>query len=410
MQILNGKRIVLGVCGSIAAYKVAELARNLTLGGAIVDVVLTESAERFVGTATFQALTGRPVLTDMWALPEDSVVGHVALGVNADLIVIAPATANTLARLAAGMCDDLLTTTVLATTAPILCAPAMNVHMYAAAATQHNIATLRGRGFTVLEPAEGRMAEPMVGKGRLPEPAIIEGEIRALLGRTHGPLRGKKVVVTAGGTREPIDPIRYLSNRSSGQMGYALAAAARDAGAHVTLISTPVTLEAPAAMELVRVETAIQMRDAVQAACTGADLLVMNAAVADFRPAEVADQKIKKQGHAEGMTLNLVPNPDILGELAQRDDLFKVGFAAETQDLQHHAEGKLQRKRLDMIVANNATETMSQNDIEVTILTRNNDVIMMPRQSKEAAAVAILQTIIERLPRLPADRGAGHTE
>lgn len=397
MQILTDKRIVLGVCGSIAAYKVAELARNLTLGGAQVDVVLTEAAQQFVGPATFQALTGRPVLDDMWALPEDSVVGHVALGIHADLIVIAPATANTLARLAAGICDDLLTTAVLATQAPVLCAPAMNVHMYAAAATQANIATLRQRGFLVVEPAEGRMAEPMVGKGRLPEPRVLEGEIRALLGRQLGSLRGRRVVITAGATREPLDPIRFLSNRSSGRMGYALAEAARDAGADVTLISGATSLLPPPALHVVAVETALQMRDAVQAACVGADVLIMNAAVADFRPGQVADQKIKKQGNAAGLTLELVPNPDILGELAQRRDIFKVGFAAETQDMLENASGKLVRKGLDMIIANEATATMGRDDVQVTLLEASGAVQPLPLQAKEQAASHILAVIVERL-------------
>src|SRR5512138_3127871 len=207
MSVLSSKKIVLGVSGSIAAYKVAELARNLTLEGAIVDVIMTVAAQRFVGAATFQALTGRPVLADMWALPEDGVVGHVSLGQHADLVVLAPATANTLARLAAGLSDDLLTTTVLATRAPILVVPAMNTLMYENAATQENIATLRRRGMVVLEPAVGRLAEPMVGRGRMPEAAAIEGELRALLGRAHGPLRGRHVVISAGGTHEPIDPV-----------------------------------------------------------------------------------------------------------------------------------------------------------------------------------------------------------
>ncbi len=389
MPILRGKRIVLGVCGSIAAYKVAQLARNLTLAGAVVDVIMTEAAERFVGAATFQALTGRPVLTDMWALPEDSVVGHVALGIHADLIVIAPATAHTLARLAAGFADDLLTTTVLASTAPILCAPAMNVQMYAAAATQANIATLRQRGMIVLEPEVGKMAEPMEGKGRLPEPPIIEGEIRALLGRQSGSLRGRRVVVTAGGTREAIDPIRYLGNRSSGQMGYALAEAARDAGAHVTLISTPVALPAPAGLELVYVESALSLRDAVIAACQQADMLIMNAAVADFRPATVAEQKIKKSGH-DSLTLQLVRNPDILAELHDRADLVRIGFAAETEAIETHALDKLHRKNVDMIIANDATITMGKPDVAMTIFTRTGETVALPRQSKPDAAEAII--------------------
>src|SRR5215212_2714773 len=242
MSVLSEKKIVLGVSGSIAAYKVAELARNLTLDGAIVDVIMTQAAQRFVGPATFQALTGRPVLADMWALPEDGVIGHVALGQRADLVVLAPATANTLARLAAGLSDDLLTTTVLATKAPVLCAPAMNTAMYQNAATQANLVTLRQRGVVVLEPEVGRLAEPMVGRGRLPTAATIEGELRALLGRTSGPLRGRRVVVSAGGTHEPIDPVRFVGNRASGRMGFALAGAARDRGAQVVLIAGPTAL------------------------------------------------------------------------------------------------------------------------------------------------------------------------
>lgn len=402
MSILHQKRIILGVCGSIAAYKVAELARNLTLEGALVDVIMTEAAQRFVGPATFQALTGRPVLDDMWVLPEDSVVGHVSLGVHADIVVIAPATAHTLARLTAGLCDDLLTTTVLATQAPVLCAPAMNVHMYAAAATQENVARLRQRGFVVLEPAEGRMAEPMVGKGRLPEPPIIEGEIRALLGKTGGALRGRRVVVTAGSTREPIDPIRFVGNRSTGMMGYALAAAARDQGADVTLITGVTPLPPPPAVAVVKVETAVQMLAAVQDACANADVLIMNAAVADFRPADVQDQKIKK-GEREGLTIELVPNPDILRELLTmpvKPTLFKVGFAAETQDLVEHASAKLTRKNLNMIVANDAVATMGQADIQVTLIEKDGQITPLPRQSKQDSAVAILNTIIDRIDRI----------
>lgn len=393
-DLLSGKRIILGVCGSIAAYKVAELARNLTLAGALVDVIMTEAAERFVGTATFQALTGRPVLNDMWSLPEDGVVGHVSLGVNADMVVIAPATANTLARLAAGICDDLLTTTVLVTQAPILCAPAMNPNMYAAAVTQENIATLRRRGFIILEPEEGRMAEPMIGKGRLPEIPTLEGELRALLGQRTGPLRGRKLVVTAGGTHEPIDPVRFVGNRASGLMGYALATAARDLGAAVTLITGPTALTPPPAVTVVRVETAQEMQAAVHTACQDADILVMNAAVADYRPAEAVEQKIKKSD--AGLVLQLVPNPDILGGLAQRRDLFKVGFAAETNDLLANAEGKLTRKGLHMIVANDATASIGQADIQVTLLDASGAVTPLPRQPKQQAAVAVLEAIVER--------------
>jgi phosphopantothenoylcysteine decarboxylase/phosphopantothenate--cysteine ligase len=402
MSIVTGKRIILGVSGGIAAYKVAELARQLTLDGAIVDVIMTEAARRFVGEATFQALTGRPVLTDMWALPEDGVVGHVALAQHADAVVLAPATANTLARLAAGLSDDLLTTTVLATTAPILCVPAMNTYMYENPATQENIATLRRRGMTVLEPAVGRLAEPMVGKGRMPEVAVIEGELRALLGRTYGPLRGRRVVVTAGGTHEPIDPVRFIGNRASGRMGYALAAEARDRGAQVTLISGPTLLPPPPAVDLVRIETALELREAVHAAITGADLLIMNAAVADFRPAQVTDQKIKK-GDAEELTLRLVRNPDILAELADRHDLIKVGFAAETENLLEYARSKVARKGLDLVVANDAVASIGQEQIQV-LLVDAEGVRQLPRQPKEQAAAAIIDEVLRRWPERLAPR------
>jgi phosphopantothenoylcysteine decarboxylase/phosphopantothenate--cysteine ligase len=413
MGVLAGKRIVLGVTGSIAVYKVAELARDCTLDGALVDVVMTEAAARFVGPATFQALTGRPVLTDMWALPEDGVVGHVALGQRADAVVIAPASANTIARLAAGMSDDLLSTVVLATRAPILVAPAMNTLMYENAATQENIATLRRRGMTVLEPAVGRLAEPMVGRGRLPEVATIAGELRALLGRSAGPLRGRRVVVTAGGTHEPLDPVRFVGNRASGRMGYALAAAARDRGAHVTLISGPATLAPPAAVELVRVETALELRDAVHAAVdapapgggSGVDLLIMNAAVADFRPAAQSSEKIKK-GDDEELIVRLVRNPDILAGLAARRDFVKVGFAAETSDLEAYARSKLERKGLDMIVANEAVASIGGDDIQITLLDVSG-VETLPRQPKALAAEALLDMVVERFAKRLAPIDAG---
>jgi phosphopantothenoylcysteine decarboxylase/phosphopantothenate--cysteine ligase len=396
MSVLTGKKIVLGVCGSIAAYKVAELARNLTLEGAIVDVIMTEAAQHFVGTATFQALTGRPVLADMWALPEDGVVGHVSLGQRADLVVLAPATANTLARLAAGLSDDLLTTTVLATAAPILCVPAMNTQMYANAATQENIATLRRRGMVVLEPEVGRLAEPMIGKGRMPEVATIEGELRALLGRTSGPLRGRRVVISAGGTHEPIDPVRFVGNRASGRMGFALAAEARDRGASVTLIVGPTALTPPAGVAVRRIETALELRDAVHTAIDQADLLIMNAAVADFRPAELSSEKIKK-GDDEELIVRLVRNPDILAGLAARRDLIKVGFAAETKNLLEYAQSKLDRKGLDMIVANEAVASIGREDIQVTLLDAEG-VQGLPRQPKELAAAAVIDAILQRWP------------
>ncbi len=396
MGMLTNKHIVLGLSGGIAAYKVAELARRLTLEGAIVDVIMTEAARRFIGEATFQALTGRPVLTDLWELPEDGVVGHVALGQHADLVVIAPATANTIARIAAGLSDDMLTTTVLATKAPILCAPAMNTQMYENPATQANIATLRQRGITVLEPAVGRLAEPMIGKGRLPEIHIIEGHIRALLGRQSGPMRGRRVVVTAGGTHEPLDPVRYIGNRASGRMGYALAEQARDLGAQVTLISGPTSLTPPAALDVIHIETALELRDAVHTAIEGADLLLMNAAVADFRPAELSTRKIKK-GDDEELVVRLVRNPDILAGLAARRDFIKIGFAAETQDLIDYARSKLERKGLDMIIANEAVSSIGHEDIQVLLLD-GETVQQLPRQPKAQAAAAIMAEVLRRWP------------
>ena len=396
MNAVAGKHIILGVTGSIAAYKVVELARRLTLDGAVVDVILTEAAERFVGAATWQALTGRPVLHDMWALPEDGVVGHVSLGQHADALVIVPATANTLARLAAGFSDDPLTTTVLATSAPILCAPAMNSQMLANAATQANIATLRERGMTVLEPAWGQLAEPMVGKGRLPETPVIEGELRALLGRRMGSMRGRRVVVTAAGTHEPLDPVRFIGNRSSGRMGYALASEARDRGAQVTLITGPSALQPPAAVDVVHVETALEMQAAVQTALHGADLLIMAAAVADFRPAELSQQKIKK-GDDEEFVVRLVRNPDILAGLADRHDVVKVGFAAETHNLLEYAQSKLERKGLDMIVANEAVASIGHEASQVTLLTVDA-VQQLPHQAKGETAGAILDAVLARWP------------
>ena len=399
-NILSGKQIVLGVCGSIAAYKVAQLARDLTLAGAQVDVILTATAARFVGAATFQALTGRPVLDNLWELPEDGVVGHISLGSRADAVLVAPATAHTIARIAAGFSDDLLTTTLLATRAPVLLAPAMNPLMYEHPATQANLALLRSRGYHLLEPGVGRMAEHVSGKGRLPEPATIEGELRALLGRTTGPLRGRRLVVTAGATHEPIDPVRYVGNRSSGQMGYALATQARDLGAAVTLISGPTALTPPAAVDLIAVETALQMQAAVERASTGADMLIMNAAVADFRPATAAEQKLKKTA----TTLEMVTNPDIIAGLAHRHDLFKVGFAAETDDLLANAQSKLRRKGLDMIVANDAVTSIGQPEITLTIIDRDG-MVTLDRHPKAEAAAILMAAIVERFQRRLVQQG-----
>ncbi len=392
MDVLSGKRIVLGVCGSIAAYKAAQFARDLTLAGAHVTVIMTDAAQQFVGTATFQALTGNPVLTDMWSLPEDGVVGHVALGARADMVVVAPATAQTIARLALGMADDLLASTVLASRAPLLIAPAMNPLMYEHPATQEHVAVLRSRGATVIEPGIGRMAEDAYGRGRLPEPAQLIAEVRALFGRTAGPLRGRRVVVTAAGTYEPIDPVRFIGNRASGRMGYALAEAARDLGADVTLISGPTSLATPHGLHFQAIETAAELRTALHTAIASADLLVMNAAVADYRPAEVSSAKLKKRDGAQ-LTLTLDANPDLLAELATVDRVFKVGFAAETNDLLANAASKLQRKGLQLIVANDAVRSIGRPTISLHVLD-GRGVISLPELAKAEAAARLWDVIL----------------
>lgn len=395
MSILAGKRIVLGVSGSIACYKVVDLARQLTIAGALVDVVMTEEATRFVTPLTFQSLTHRPVYTHMWATIENAAV-HVKLGLEADLVLVAPATAHTIAAMAAGLADTLLLTTILATSAPIMLVPAMETHMWRNPATQDNVEVLRRRGMHVIEPDEGLLASGMLGSGRLPAITQIEGELRALLGRTYGQMVGRKVVVTAGGTHEPIDPVRFIGNRSSGQMGYTIAAAARDQGAPVVLISGPTGREPPAAVQIVAVETAQQMHDAVHAAIAGADLLVMNAAVADYRPAHTVDHKLKKT-HAQ-LTLALARTPDILGSLVNANGLIKIGFAAETNDLLAYAADKLDRKHLDMIVANDAVNSIGQPDVELTLLDADGGRITLPRQAKALAAEQLLEHVLQRWP------------
>lgn len=395
MAILQGKRIVLGVSGSIACYQVIDLARQLTVAGAQVDVVMTEEATRFVAPLTFQSLTYRPVYSEMWSTLENAAV-HVKLGLEADLILIAPATAHTIASIAAGLADTLLLTTILATSAPVMVVPAMETHMWHNPATQDNVALLRRRGLHVLEPDQGLLASGITGSGRLPTNNRIEGELCALLGRTYGRMAGRKVVVTAGGTHEPIDPVRFIGNRSSGQMGYALATAARDEGADVMLISGPTALEPPAAVQIVRVETAAQMHDAVHAAVRDADLLLMNAAVADYRSAQAVDHKLKKQ--QQQLTITLEPTIDILQSLFDVDHLIKIGFAAETDDLLRYAADKLDRKHLDMIIANDALMSIGQSDIQVTLLTADANHTVLPRQPKDRSAEQVLKHVLQRWP------------
>jgi phosphopantothenoylcysteine decarboxylase/phosphopantothenate--cysteine ligase len=351
MPELDGKKVLLGVTGGIAAYKSPDLVRRLRERGADVSVVMTDGATRFVTPTTFQAVSGRPVRAGLWDEAAEAAMGHIELARWADQVVIAPASADFLARLAAGMADDLLTTLCLATDAPIAVAPAMNRLMWANPATRENIERLAARGVAVLGPGSGDQACGETGEGRMLEPAVIAEAVAAGLPADAGPLSGRRVVVTAGPTREPIDPVRYITNRSSGKMGYAVAAAARAAGAEVVLVSGPVNLATPVGVTRIDVETASAMHQAVQEAVAGADIFIGAAAIADYGPATVAEHKIKKKD--ETMRLELTRVTDVLAAVAARPDRpFVVGFAAETQDLETHARAKLEKKKLDMIAAN----------------------------------------------------------
>jgi phosphopantothenoylcysteine decarboxylase/phosphopantothenate--cysteine ligase len=394
---LFGRRVVLGVTGSIAAYKAIELARRLEEAGETVDVVLTEHAERFAPALTFRSLVRGTVANDMFAedLPAEL---HVELGRRADLLLVAPATATTLAKLAVGIGDSLVTLTALATTAPVLIAPAMDSLMYGNAATQANLTTLRARGITFVGPEEGRLASGESGAGRMTEPAVIVGAVRALVGRVAGDMSGRHVVVSAGGTREAIDPVRFLGNRSSGKMGFALAAAARDRGAAVSLVSTQPPPPDLYGISVEEVETAEEMRAALERRLRGADVLVMAAAVADFRPAEAATQKHKRQGNAAGWELTLLENPDLVAGL--RGSFVKVGFAAETNDLIENAAAKLSKKGLDLVVANDVTDPESgfgRDTNRIVLIDGRSEPEALPLLSKYDAAQRILDRVAELL-------------
>jgi len=411
--VLRNRRIVVGICGGIASYKAVELVSQLQQAGALVDVIMTEHAEDFVRPLTFATMSHRRVYADLWEPSGQAAETHIALAEEAELLAVVPATANTIAKLAHGIADNMLTAVALATRAPLLLAPAMYHDMYTHAATQANLAVLRERGAFIVEPEVGRLASGAIGPGRLPETAVLLGAISVALGRT-GDLTGRRVVVTAGGTREPIDPVRYVGNRSSGKMGYALATEARDRGAQVTLISGPVEVAVPYGVQLQAVETALQMRDAVRAAIVDADVLVMSAAVADFRPAESMAQKLKKEsgeaglGEQEGFHLRLVHNPDILKELAgewggnekSQRRLIRVGFAAETQDLVANARAKLMAKHLDLLVANDVTRSDSGFGTEtnkVLIFHASGVVEDLPVMPKTGVAAAIWDRVVPLL-------------
>ncbi len=352
---MQGKRILLGVTGGIAAYKSAELVRRLRERGADVQVVMTAAAREFVGALTFQALSGRPVRTDLWDSAAEAAMGHIELARWAEVVLVAPATADFLARLAQGRADDLLATLCLASAAPIAVAPAMNRLMWANAATVANIERLRARGVQVLGPAAGAQACGEVGEGRMLEPNELAEHLDALL-PAAGPLRGRRVLITAGPTRERIDPVRFISNRSSGKMGFAVAQAAREAGAEVVLVSGPVALPTPAGVRRVDVESAEAMYAAVEAEVAGADIFISTAAVADYRPTHPSGQKIKKTN--ERLQLEMERTIDVLASVAARPNRpFVVGFAAETEAVEHNARAKLVRKNLDMIAANEVSHT-----------------------------------------------------
>ncbi|MCL0094899.1 bifunctional phosphopantothenoylcysteine decarboxylase/phosphopantothenate--cysteine ligase CoaBC [Dehalococcoidales bacterium] len=397
--MLANKTIILGITGSIAAYKAADIASKLTQAGAKVEVIMTESATKFITPLTLGSITAKPIVTEMFELTTEFSIEHVALAEVADVVVIAPATANTIAKLAAGIADDMLTCTVLATKAPIIIAPAMHTDMFRNPITQDNLNKLKARGFTIVDPEYGRLASGKMGLGRLAEVDKIITTIKQVLGKS-GDLAGKRIVITAGGTQEAIDPVRHIGNRSSGKMGYALAEAARDRGAEVKLITAPTLLPEPAGMEVIHVQTASQMKEAVAKATAQADGLIMAAAVADYQPKSVAREKIKK----ETLTLELIRTPDILTEV--KGNFLKIGFAAESKDIVANAKQKLQRKQLDLIVANDITDADSGFGVDtnkVTLIDRYGNIESLPLLTKKEVA----DKILDRVVRLLAEKSRG---
>ena len=392
--MLKGKTILLGVTGGIAAYKAVELLRLYVKAGAEVFVVMTKSAREFVTPLTFQTLSGNPVHTELFNLYQEQEIGHISLADRADLVVVAPATANIIGKVAGGLADDLLSTTLLATKSPVFFVPAMNVNMYENPLYQANQKKLEGFGYYFLEPATGYLACGWEGKGKLPDPqTIFEESLRLLSPRD---LNGETVLVTAGPTREELDPVRYLSNYSSGKMGYAIARIARQRGARVILVSGPTALAAPCGVEMVQVASARQMRDAVMARLAEATVVIKAAAVADYRPTKRAEHKIKKGQEAE-LELILEKNPDILAELGQcKTTQLLVGFAAETTELVENARKKLETKNLDLIVANDVSRSDAGFDVDtnaVRLLYRDGSSEELPLLSKDEVARQLLDRI-----------------
>jgi phosphopantothenoylcysteine decarboxylase/phosphopantothenate--cysteine ligase len=400
---LDGKHVVLGVTGSIACFKAADLASKLVQHRAVVDVILTAEASRFVTPLTFQALTHRPVITDLFDPQAEIAMDHVALALRADLIVICPATAHTIARLSLGLADDALTTTVLACKAPLVIVPAMDAHMFQHVTVQEHMQRLQARGAQILGPVEGRLASGLVGKGRMIEVGEIVDHLRLVLARTTGDLRGRTVIVTAGGTQEPLDPVRVITNRSSGKMGYAIAEAARDRGARTVLVTAPTSLTDPAGVEVIAVRTAAEMREAVLRIVPQADALIMAAAVADYRPAKAEAQKVKKG--RDTWALEMTRTSDILAEVD--GSLVKVGFAAETEDLVENARKKLADKHLHLIVANDVSHpdgVFGADESRVVLIDRSGTAEELPLLPKTEVARRILNRVADLLTR---SRAAG---
>jgi phosphopantothenoylcysteine decarboxylase/phosphopantothenate--cysteine ligase len=415
MSALQGLNILLGVSGGIAAYKSPDLVRRLRERGAEVQVVMTQGAQQFVTATTFQAVSGRAVRAELWDPAAEAAMGHIELARWADLVLIAPATADLLARIAAGRADDLLTTLLLATAAPVAVAPAMNSLMWAKPATQDNVKALRNRGVTVIGPGHGSQACGETGDGRMSEPLEIVAAIEAQMAQAHaqahvqahvqardadGPLSGCKVVITAGPTREAIDPVRYITNRSSGKMGFAIAEAARAAGAEVTLIAGPVQLASPPGVARIDVLTAAQMHDAVMAVIEDAQIFIGTAAVADYRPIQIAPRKLKKIG--ERLDIELEQTVDILASVAARQNKpFTVGFAAETHDVESYARDKLERKGLDMIAANEVGDDrgFDCDDNALLVLWPSEGRVSLPSASKTQLAAQLVKLIAEHMPR-----------
>ncbi len=395
MRPLKGKHIVVGVTAGIAAYKAVDLVSRLYKAGAEVKVVMTRNATKFVSPLVFGEISKHKVAVEMFENVQDWNVEHIAYATWADAYVVAPATANMLAKMAHGIADDMLSTQLLATTAPVFVCPAMNSNMYAHPTVQENLSTLRGRGVHVLEPDSGLLACGVEGKGRLPDPQKIMDWVDFHLGKTEL-LEGKTVIVSAGGTQEAIDPVRYITNRSSGKMGYAVALKAAQAGAKTILVSAPTDLAVPIGVECIIVRSATEMKEAIDSYYDSADAVIMAAAVADYRVAEVADNKIKKQ---ETMTLELVKNPDILASLGDRKEHQKlIGFAAETQDVITYGKEKVRKKNLDMLVANDVSKSNAGFDVdtnEVSFIYPGDQIVNLPNMSKLDVAERIIQALAD---------------